>query len=242
MHMNSDEKSQASINGAVSHRFPNLADGVRTPCSDAGAADCNRFQPLFHGAKASNANPALDDAAANDNRQMEQARQRGYDNGLKAGRQDACRKANNLLAPHLDGFRQELERLESYRQKIADHAGTHMLKLAVAIAERIMGAHVHVTVTDLQPLRPALIDAIFKRYELHLRYHPQDLSNLQHLMECNGESRWRTDSGLSIEEDPNVTQGALIDGRKAGKSPSIEDQVQPPLLQLLMKAEPDHAK
>jgi flagellar biosynthesis/type III secretory pathway protein FliH len=239
--MKSGENSQAPISGGVSHRFPNLAGGGGTFCREAGASDRDQFQPLFHGAKASSADPALDDAAESDNRRMEQARQRGYDNGFEAGRQDACRMANNLLAPHLDGFRQELERLESYRQNIADHASTHMMKLAVAIAERILGADVHVTVADLQHLRPTLIDAIGKRYQLHLRYHPQDLSDLQHLMACEGENRWRTDSGLSIEKDPDVEQGAMINDREAGKSPSIEEQVQPSLRQLLMKnAPPPH--
>jgi flagellar biosynthesis/type III secretory pathway protein FliH len=235
MDMKSDQNSQAPINGVVSHRFPDLADGGRTFCGETGAADRDQFQPLFHGAKASGVNPALDDAAADDNRQKEQARQRGYDNGFETGRQDACRMANNLLAPHLDGFRQELERLASYQQNIADHASTHMLKLAVAIAERIMGTDVHVTVADLQQLRPALIDAICKRYQLHLRYHPQDLSNLHHLMECNGENRWRADSGLSVEKDSNLAQGTMTNGREAGQSPSIDDQVQPSLQQLLMK-------
>jgi flagellar biosynthesis/type III secretory pathway protein FliH len=242
MHMKSGENSQKPMPVAASHRFPNLGDGGRTFCSKTGAADRDQFQPLFHEAKASSANPALDDAAADDNRQMEQARQRGYDNGFEAGRQDACQMADNLLAPHLDGFRQELGRLESYRQNISDHASTHMIKLAVAIAERIMGADVHVTVADLQHLRPTLIDAICKQYQLHLHYHPQDLSDLQHLMACKGENRWPTDSGLSIEKDPNVAQGAMINDREAGNSPSIEDQVQPSLQKLLMKAEPDRAR
>lgn len=242
MHMKPGENRQTPIRGAVSHRFPNLVEGGTTCCSDAGAADHNQFQPLFHETNASGANPALDDAAADDKRQMEQTRQRGYQNGVEAGRQDAYRMANNLLAPHLDGFRQELERLESYQQNIADHASTHMIKLAVAIAERIMGADVHVTVADLQQLRPTLIDAIFKRYQLHLRYHAQDLSSLQHLMVFKGENRWHTNSGLSIEKDSSVAQGAMLNDHDAGKKPSIEDQVQPALQKLLMKAEPDRVQ
>lgn len=234
--MKRSENSQAPINGAVSHRFPNLADGGSKFCSEAGAADRDQFQPLFHKATASSAHPALDDRAADDDNQMEQARQRGYDNGFEAGRQDACQMANNLLAPHVDGFRQALGRLASYQQNIADHASTHMIKLAVAIAERITGADVLVTVADLQQLRDTLIDAICKRYVLQLRYHPQDLSNLQHLMECN---RWQRDRGLSIAKDFNVAQGAIINGREAGENPSIQDQVQPSLQQLLIKAEPD---
>lgn len=237
--MKPGENSQASLNGAAPHRFPNLSDGGRAICSEASAPDRDRFQPLFHEATAACATPALDDHTADDNREMEQARQRGYQNGLDAGRKDACRMTDNLLAPHLDGFKQALDRLTSYQQNIADHASTHMIKLAVAIAERIIGADVRVTVADLQQLRPTLIDAICKRYALHLRYHPQDLSNLHHLMESKGENQWRTDNGLSVEKDPNVPQGAMINGLEAGKSPSIEDQVQASLQQLLMKAEPD---
>lgn len=232
--MKPSENSQAPINGAASHRFPNLSDGGGTFCSEAGTAERDQFRPLFHGATASSAYPALDDAAVDDNHQTEQARQRGYDNGVNAGRQDACQMADNLLAPHVDGFRKELERLASYQQNIADHASTHMIKLAVAIAERIVGVDVHVSVADLQQLRDALIDAICKRYELHLCYHPQDLANLQRLMARNREHRWRTNTGLSIEKDLNVAQGAMINGREAGESPAIADQVQPSLRQLLI--------
>lgn len=231
--MKPSENSQAPTSAPASHRFPNFADGGRIFCSEASAADRDPFQPLFHGATASSAHTALDDRAADDNDQMEQARQRGYDNGFEAGRQDGCQMADNLLAPHVDDFRQEVERLASYQQNIADHASTHMIKLAVAIAERIMGIDVHVTVADLQQLRHTLIEAIYKRYELHLRYHPQDLSDLQHLLERKGENRWRTDNGLSIAKDLNVAQGIMINRREAGESPSIQDQVQPSLQQLL---------
>lgn len=240
--MKPGEESQAPISGAALHRFPNLADDGKAFCSEASAAESDQFQPLFHGTTASSADSALDDRTADNNHQMEQARQRWYDNGFEAGRQDARQMADNLIAPHVDGFRLELERLASYRQNIADHASTHMIKLAVAIAERIMGADVHVTVADLQQLRHTLIDAICKRYELHLRYHPQDLSNLQHLMECKGENRWRTDGGLSIEKDLNIAQGVMIDDRRVEGITSIADQVQPSLQQLLMKAEPDREK
>ena len=240
MHMKPGEESQAPPSGAASHRFPNLGGDGEAFCSDVGTAERDQFQPLFHGATASSADSASDDRSAENNHQMEQARQRGYDNGFESGRQDARQMADNLIAPHVDSFRQALERLASYRQNIADHASTHMIKLAVAIAERIMGADVHVTVADLQQLRHTLIDAICNRYELHLRYHPQDLSNLQHLMESKGENRWRADSGLmNIEKDPNVAQGVMIDDRRAEEITSIAGQVQPSLQQLLIKAEPD---
>ena len=232
--MKRSENSQTPVCGAISHRFPNIADGGRAFCSDAGTPERDQFQPLFLEATASDINSAPNDGAIESDHQMGQARQRGYDNGVEAGRQDARQMAADMIAPRVDGFRQELERLASYRENIADHASTHMIKLAVAIAERIMGVDVHVTAADLQPLRQTLIDAICSRYELHLRYHPKDLSHLQRLMACKGELRWRTDGGLSIEEDLNVAQGAVINGREAGEGASIADQVQPSLQQLLI--------
>lgn len=239
MDMKPGQESQASMSRPATHRFPNFTDGGRISCTETSAADRHPFQPLFHGETASNTHPASDDRTADGNQQMEKARQRGYDNGFDAGRQDACRMADNLLAPHVEGFLKKLERLTSYQQYIADHASTHMLKLAVEISERIIGADAHVTVADLQALRPTLIEAICKRYELHLCYHPQDLSNLQHLMECKGENGWRTADGLNIVKDLNVSQGAMINGSEVEESLSIEDQVQPSLQQLLMNAESD---
>jgi hypothetical protein len=74
---------------------------------------------------------------------------------------------------------------------------------------------------------------------LHLRCHPQDLSNLHHLMACEKETQWHKERGLNIEKDPDVAQGAMINGREAEQSPSIEDQIRPSLHQLLIKAEAD---
>jgi flagellar biosynthesis/type III secretory pathway protein FliH len=145
--------------------------------------------------------------------------------------------AGNLLAPHADRFLHSLECLASYQQNIADRASSHMLKLSVAIAERIMGSDAYVTVADFQELRHPLIEAICKRYELRLRYHPQDLSNLRQLMETNGKIQLRMGGGLSIAEDANIPQGAMINDRKTEQNPSIHDQVQPILQRLLKKAE-----
>ncbi len=235
--MKPSEGNHAPRGGQPSHRFPNFADGGGISHTEADAADRDRFRPLFLGETASSTHTASDDRVADGESLMEQTRQRGYRNGFEAGRQHACQMANHLLAPHVDRFRQNLERLASYQQNIADHASTHMLKLAVAVAERIMGTEAYVTVADLQELRHTLIEAICKRYELHLRYHPQDLSDLQYLMECDGKIKFRMSGGLSIEEDVSVPQGTMINGRKAEQNPSIEDQVLPSLQQLLRKAE-----
>jgi flagellar biosynthesis/type III secretory pathway protein FliH len=235
--MKSNEGSHVTSSCPASHRFPDFAEGGRIYHTETNTGECDQFQPLFNDASACSTHPASDDRTTNGENQMEHARERGYQRGFKAGRQDACQMANNLLAPHADLFQQNLERLASYQQNIADHASTHMIKLAVAIAECIMGADAHVTVADLQDLRQTLIEAICKRHELHLRYHPEDLANLQHLMECNGEDKWRMAFGLNIAEDLNVPKGAMSNGRDAEKSPSIEGQVQPSLQQLLNKAE-----
>lgn len=235
--MKSSDVSHASGVGPASHRFPNFADRGRIIRTETDAADRGRFQPLFHGTAARSTHVDSDGRVADDENQMEQARQRGYQTGFDAGRQDACQMANHLLTPHVDRFQKNLECLVSYQQNIADRASTHMLKLAVAIAERIMGTDAYVTVADLQELRTALIEAIGKRYEMHLRYHPQDLSRLRQLMASDGKARLQMDGGLNIAEDVDVSQGNMIKGPKIVQNPSIQDQVQPFLQKLLMKAE-----
>lgn len=236
--MKSSEGSHAHVSSPASHRFPNFADGDRNLCTNANTtAEHDQFQPLFHTASASSTHQVSDDHAADGENQMEQARQRGYRIGFETGRQDACQMANNLLAPHVDRFQQNLERLTNYQQHIADHASMHMIKLSVAIAERIIGTNAHITIEDLQDLRRPLIEAICKKHELHLSYHPQDLSNLQHLMECKGANHWQTAVGLSIAEDDNLSQGSMINGRGAEENPSLQSQIQSTLQQLLKKAE-----
>ncbi len=235
--MKSSDIGHASGAGPASHRFPNFADRGGIICTEADAADRGRFQPLFHGTTARSTHAESDKRGADGENQMEQARQRGYQTGFDAGRQDACQMANHLLAPHVDRFRKNLECLVSYQQNIADHASTHILKLAVAIAERIMGTDAYVTMADLQELRPVLIEAIGNRYEMHLRYHPQDLSRLQQVLACDGETRLQMVGGLNIAEDIDVSQGTMIKSPKTAHNPSIEDQVQPFLLKLLRKAE-----
>jgi flagellar biosynthesis/type III secretory pathway protein FliH len=215
------------------HRFPDFAgsDG------EANGAAPDPFHPLFRDAAASDTHPSPDSPEADARRQLEQARHRGYLKGLEAGRQDALRMSENRLAPHADRFLQARDRLAKYQQYIADHASAHMLKLAVEISERIMGADAHVTAADLQQLRTALIEAICKRYELHLRFNPNDLSGLKHLMKASAESDWRISDGLSFDEDSDIPQGAVTNGREAEEGSSIETQVRPSLQKLLMSAE-----
>jgi hypothetical protein len=238
MDITSSQDSQVPVHRPEAHRFPDFAGSGGISATEANAVEQDPFKPLFRDAAADEVCPSSDGPGDDDaNDQMEQARQRGYMKGLEAGRHDACRMADSLLAPLADRFQQAWDCLANYQQYIIDHASTHILKLAVEISERIIGAETFVTVADLQPLHRALIEANYKRYQLQLRYHHQDLSELEHLMECRGGNGLKMTAGLSCEKDLDVAQGALVNDHGNAKGCSLEKQVQQSLAQLLQAIE-----
>jgi hypothetical protein len=234
--MKSNKENQAPLRNPALHRFPDFTGSGGACTGEANAAEHDPFQPLFHNAAGCDTHRSPDGSESDTDNRIEQARQRGYLKGLESGRQDACRMADTLLAPHVDRFFQTVDRLATFQQYIADHASTHILKLAVEIAERILGTDAHLSEADLQPLRTTLLEAICKQYRLHLRYNPQDLSDLEHLIKCRGGNGWQIPADLSFGKDLDLAQGSLNNEREQEPNQSIEKIVKPSLEQLLQSS------
>jgi hypothetical protein len=234
--MTTNDDNHPSAPGSAFHRFPDFNDRG-SAASGGNDVPGGMFRPLFREGSVSDTHSVADRRrSANDDR-LESVRQKGYAMGFEAGRQEACQSANHLLVPHVDRFRRDLEHLTTYQQHVADHASTHIIALAIAISERIMGAEVRSSVDNLEPIRKSLIDAICRHHQLQLRYHPDDLAGVQHLMDCQGPVSWESMPGLDISSDSSMTRGELLNRHRVDEGKSFCRHVQASLQQVLQLIE-----
>ncbi len=220
-----DQNNTLTSSGSTAHQFPDITQQPSAVHDPASSDRRDLFRPLYHDADA--CDTSADDHGRDDDAQgkLEQVRQKGYQDGFEAGRQDACQLANNLLEPHVSQFHQNIEQLTAYQNHLADHASAHMLRLAIAIAERVMDDGIQTGVEDLKDMRPTLIAAMCKRHQLRLRYHPRDLADLQQLMLCRGEAQWQSTNGVSIIEDDSVPLGELDTTPNRDERAAIDEQI-----------------
>lgn len=234
--MTSIDDNQATTPGPAFHRFPDFANRDRAVLNgNAGPGDI--FQPLYRDGSASDTRSIADRRRSADDAKLESIRQNGYAKGLEAGRQAACQAANHLLAPQVEHFRQDLEHLATYQQRVADHASAHIIAMALAISQRIMGTDGQLTVDDLEPIRESLIEAICRHHQLQLRYHPDDLAGVGRLMDSQGAAQWESLHGLDISTDRSLVQGELHKRHHIDEGRSISRRVQTALQQVLQHIE-----
>lgn len=222
--------------GSAFHRFPDFT-GRGKASAEGNDASHDKFQPLFRDGSASDTLAVADRRRSPNDDRLASVRQEGYTKGAEAGRQDARQAANQLLVPHVDHFRRDLEHLNTYQKRVADHASRHIIALAIAISERIMGTEVQATVEDLEPIRASLIEAIRRHHRLQLRYHPDDLAGVQHLMDGQGPVSWESMPGLDISGDSSLTQGELRNRHQVDEGKSFRQHVQVSLQQVLQRFE-----
>ena len=206
--MKSNDESCAPESYPASHHFPTI-DRCGAVGSDGSVVEGDQFRPLFQSTLASPDQAQESNKRSVPENRVEKARQKGYQLGFEAGRLDACQMAGNILSPRVDEFQKELNRLGSYQSKIADQASAHIIKLALATAECILGANAETTSSDLQKLRKPLMGAISQQHQLVLRYHPQDLAIIRQLMACHDRTQWQSGDGLVVSEDDSVSIGEL---------------------------------
>jgi flagellar biosynthesis/type III secretory pathway protein FliH len=207
--MKSIDEACAPESYPASHHFPAI-DKSGAAGSDGSVVEGDQFRPLFQSASVRPDQAQEPNQRSAPESRVEKARQKGYQLGFEAGRQDACHMAGNILSPRVDEFLTELNRLGSYQSKIADQASAHIIKLALATAECILGTDAETTSNDLQKLRKPLMGAISQQHQLALRYHPRDLAIIRQWMACQDRTQWQSSDGLDVSEDDSISIGGLI--------------------------------
>jgi hypothetical protein len=206
------DKTISESSNRKSHTFPALPDTMTCPSSDSPDSQ-NHFQPLFGDGciHETFAPPAGYGGAQCDDNQVseDQIRQKGFERGFDSGKQDACRMAQQEIAPEAKTFALEFSQLSEYLEQIGVNSCRQVFKMALAIAAKIIGAEPDLETKGIDSLTVDLKNDMVKSYQLKLMLNPDDMDTLSELMVCENP-HWQEYDFIKIGANPQVQRGALL--------------------------------
>lgn len=138
------------------------------------------------------------------------AKQRGFDEGMQDGRAAAQAEMDEMIA----AMRGLIEMARVERHKIIESAEPELVRLSVAIAERILHAHVALEPATVLEMTRSAISRIVDREMITVRVNPADLELMrehrEQLMAMNDVDNMR------LIEDQRVDRGGVILETEAG--------------------------
>src|SRR5262245_17114959 len=136
-------------------------------------------------------------AAAEAVRIRDDAAREGLERGQAEGREQARREESQKLG---ESIRRILDEVDRHRNRLATEAERDVVRLAVAIAEKIVKAEIkRGTPVAENNLRAALRRAV-RGHGLEIRLHPEDAARL----------RSAAETGATILADPSVSPGGCV--------------------------------
>jgi flagellar assembly protein FliH len=152
----------------------------------------------------------VEEAERNANRLEAEAKQRGYDDGMNDGRAAAQAEMDEMMAT----MRGLIEMARAERHKIIESAEPELVRLSVAIAERVLHAHVAVEPGAVLEIVRSAISRIVDRETITVRVNPADLELMREhrdqLMAMNDVDNMR------LIEDQRVDRGGVVVETEAG--------------------------
>jgi len=218
-----------------SHTFPALHGRSACDSNDPRAAR-NSFKPLFQDECAHLAPQSVPGSAqAEDTRDSEEhVRQAGLQRGIDAGRDDACKLTRQEIAPEIKAFLIELDQMSECLVRIEERSCRQIFKMALSIAENILGGAPSCTVEGLAPLQAELKDRLAQLYRLELTLNPEDLHTLSEFMACE-KIKWQEYGNIKLEGAARIEKGSLLTQAHA-KPAAVDDLLTQSLDALLDKA------
>lgn len=155
------------------------------------------------------------------NARAQAAYQQGYAAGEAAGQTTGAQKAGQLLEPVIAGFKGVIHELAGMRKRVRNEAEQEAVKLAIAIARRVMHREL---ATDPDAILGLVIAAFSKMNarEVHrLRVSPAEAKAIE-------QNRARLDlpAALEIVSDSSLTSGcALFETARGELDASVDTQL-----------------
>lgn len=217
------------------HAFPALR-GMAAFNSSGPQAIRNCFRPLFQDACGHLA-PQRDPVCAqvDDTQDSEEhVRKAGIQRGIDAGREDACKLTRQEIAPEIKAFLIELDQMSECLVRIEENSCRQILKMALSIAENILGGAPGCTAEGLVSLKAELKDRMSKLYRLELMLNPEDLHMLSEFMVCE-KHQWQEYGDIKLDGSAQIERGSLL--AQAGAQPvAVDDTLTQSLDAMLDKA------
>ena len=198
--------------------MPQIASYVeQAPDFDAARAEAAKIvddasadaQRLIEEAK-ERALALVDDSERRANEIGEEARRLGHEQGVGDGRAAAQAEMDEML----ETMRGLVEMARAERHKIIEGAEHEIVRLAVAISERILNAHVDVQPNTVLEMTRAAIARLVGRETVTVRVNPVDIELMrehrERLMSMNDIDN------LRLIEDQRVDRGGVVIDTEAG--------------------------
>jgi flagellar assembly protein FliH len=132
---------------------------------------------------------------------LEQARREGFASGVASSQQEAEQE----LLPAVQEVAQAVAELACVREVVRDHATNDLVKLAIAIAARVIHRQVAVEPDVLAGLLKAAFSKLQAREIARARVHPEFEPALRRCLDQNGAP-----ANLCLSADRSVKAGALV--------------------------------
>lgn len=138
------------------------------------------------------------------------AKREGFDQGVSDGRGAADAEMDEMLQT----MRGLVEMARAERHKIVESAEPEIVRLAVAISERILNQHIAVDADAVLEMTRSAITRLVNRENVTVRVNPADIETMrrhrEHLMSMNDIDN------LRIIEDQRVDRGGVLLETEAG--------------------------
>ncbi len=154
-------------------------------------------------------------------RELERREQAALRKGLEQGRAAAGQEAAAQLKPVLDRFAQTINELSSHRRQLRRDAETDLVRLAVAIARRVLRREISADPDALRGLVKAALEKLEGREIERVRVHPADAEAIkQHLDHARLTARFE------VIPEPRLERGAAIfETTRGNLDASVETQL-----------------
>ena len=189
------------------HCFPAIENGVLGKTAKDDHA-CSLFRPMYPNGSATSSQSGSIEASDDHRRNLERIKQKSYDQGVEAGRADACHMARQELNPSLSQFKAEIEDLNDSYARLTCTYGDRIVLLALAIAEKILGPQTGLASDRLKPLSSEFHRFLKQRYQLSINLNDDDLQSLSNLMACE-DPHWNENEALDIKTKTNAEPGSV---------------------------------
>jgi hypothetical protein len=197
-----------------SHVFPLLDNDALIRQSDSSSSEENLdcFKPMYESGsmdECPSAPKCLSISRSDVDRDSEESlRRKSFDCGFDAGRQDACSMVRDEMAPQVKSFADDFSLWDAVMLRVEEKSNLQILKMAVAIAEKIIGAPPQSIPGGLEGLRDDLSSRMRKAYQIEVKLNPADMEALTGFLAC-GKVPWEEWHYIRATSDIELQRGEL---------------------------------
>lgn len=164
---------------------------------------------------------ALQARVAELERDIERREQAAFKKGLEQGRAAAAQEAAAQLKPVLERFALTINELAAHRRQLRREAETDLVKLAIAIARRVLRREMSTDPDAMLGLVKAALEKLEGREIERVRVHPADAAAVKQHLE-----RASTGARFEVVPEPRLERGAAIFETSRGSlDASVETQL-----------------